>query len=64
MSGVAAPVVFGVHNNNLTNLVRGLQERVYHVEENGELVAPPKPAPGIINSKKQCFWQSPLKRKL
>lgn len=32
-----------VYNNSLVNLVRGLCERVYHVESGGTFVPPPKP---------------------
>lgn len=34
---------FGVHNNSLHNIQRGLLERVYRVERNGILVSPPTP---------------------
>lgn len=39
-------VNFGVHNNNVINLVRGIRERVFAVEKGGELVKPPRPGPG------------------
>lgn len=42
-AGIAPPVVFGVHNNSLVNLRRGLVERVFNVERDGELVDPPRP---------------------
>lgn len=35
---------FGVHNNSLHNIQRGLTERVFRVERNGILVPPPTPA--------------------
>lgn len=43
-SGLGGPLVFGVHNNTKLNLRRGLLERVYFVEKEGKLVAPPVPA--------------------
>lgn len=36
----------GVHNNSLMNVQRGLVERVYKVERNGQLGPPPSPEPG------------------
>lgn len=44
IAGPSFPI-FRVHNNNLTNLKRGLVERVFRVEVNGMLVPTPKPAP-------------------
>lgn len=55
LSGVAPPVEYGVHNNNLSNLVRGLQERVFFVEEQGQLVPPPRPAPGVFAARMKEF---------
>lgn len=46
LCGLSPPIDFGVHDNNLANLVRGLNERVFHVESEGKLVPPPKPQPG------------------
>jgi hypothetical protein len=40
--------LFGVHNNNLVNLVRGVRERVFAVESDGVLVEPPRPEPGFV----------------
>lgn len=39
--GLAQPTVYGVHDNNLANLRRGLIERVFAVEVDGILVPPP-----------------------
>lgn len=41
---------FGVHNNSLNNLRRGLMERVYHVEVAGSLTLPPSPLPGAFKA--------------
>jgi len=43
-------LAFGVHNNNLTNLTRGVVERVFAVESGGKLIPVPKPAPGRVAS--------------
>lgn len=39
---------FGLHNNNLVNLIRGIRERVYAVERNGALEPPPRPAYRVV----------------
>lgn len=49
LSGVSGPITFGVHNNNLANLRRGLMERVYNVETPCGLAPPPKPLPGVFS---------------
>jgi hypothetical protein len=47
LGGVGTSVQFGVHNNSLKNLRRGLMERVFYVEnENKELEPAPKPLEG------------------
>lgn len=55
MSGLSAPLVFGVHNNNLCNLRRGLMERVFHVEVGPGLAPPPRPAPGVLSGRLEEF---------
>lgn len=50
---------FGVHNSSLTNLRRGLIERVFYVEGPKGLQPPPKPEPGIFQESLHGF-----KRKL
>nr|QKI28846.1 hypothetical protein 2 [Ginkgo biloba tombusvirus] len=55
LSGVSGPIVYGVHNNNLTNLRRGLMERVFHVEVQNGLAPPPRPAPGVFDSRLSEF---------
>lgn len=47
-SGLGNGVRFGVHNNSLANLYRGLMERVYNVEKDGVLVKPPAPLPDVF----------------
>lgn len=46
---------FGVHENNLVNLLRGLRERVFAVEREGELRKPPRPIPGRVESELARF---------
>lgn len=47
--GLEAGLDFGVHNSNLRNMLRGIRERVFAVERNGELVPPPRPDPGFFD---------------
>lgn len=51
--GLTSPLVFTVHNNNLMNILRGLRERVFAVERDGELHQPPKPKAGAFNKLSQ-----------
>jgi hypothetical protein len=47
---------FAVHNNSLANLGRALHERVFTVVgENGELVAPPRPVPGLFEERMRWY---------
>lgn len=46
-AGLIGDLRFGVHNNSVNNARRGLYERVYHVEKNGEFVPTPKPTVNI-----------------
>lgn len=41
-------VRFGVHNNSLVNLQRGILERVFYVERDGRLQPPLRPKPGVF----------------
>ncbi len=51
IAGMGVPVEFGVHNNSLVNLRRGLLERVFYVENSKkELVPAPKPLEGAFSS--------------
>lgn len=43
-----AGVRFGVHNNSLTNVLRGLVERVFKVQGPTGLQAPPRPTAGVF----------------
>lgn len=50
LGGMGTSTQFGVHNNSLANLRRGLVERVYFVEdENKNLVPAPKPQSKIFH---------------
>lgn len=42
-------VKFLIHNNSFTNLRRALMERVFNVERDGVLQAPPQPLPGVFS---------------
>jgi len=48
VSCLSPPLRFGVHNNNLVNLIRGINERVFAVETEGGLGKPPRPDPGVF----------------
>lgn len=48
VSALSPPLAFGVSNNNLVNLKRGIRERVFAVERDGVLEQPPRPDPGVI----------------
>lgn len=47
--GVSQPTTFGIHNNNLANLRRGVIERVFAVEGPAGLTPPPSAVPGSYN---------------
>lgn len=49
VSGLGPNVNFGVHNNNLANLRRGLVERVFNVERNGTLEPVAVPEDGVYH---------------
>lgn len=53
VAGIGSHLDFGVHNNSMANLRRGLMERVFYVEREGELVSPPRPTRGIFKSLNQ-----------
>lgn len=48
LSGWRGPVRLGVHNHNLTNVLRALTERVYYVSTPQGLARPPQPAEGAF----------------
>lgn len=55
VSCLSPPLGFGVHANNLVNLLRAVRERVFSVEVQGTLVSPPRPAPGVIAQELEGF---------
>lgn len=51
IGGISTPIKFGVHNNSLANLRRGLVERVYFVENAQKCLVPaPQPEDKIFSS--------------
>lgn len=48
-TGMGAHIRYGVHDHSLGNVRRGLMERVFKVEINGELHPTPKPNPGAFH---------------
>lgn len=48
LNGLTPARKIGVHVHALDNAVRALVERVYRVEQGGQLVPPPRPRPGIF----------------
>lgn len=53
---------FGVHNNTVANLGRALQERVFKVVRDGQLVDPPRPTPGSLDRYKfKELWEKSLR---
>lgn len=55
VSRLSPPILFGIHNNNLENLRRGLAERVFSVEMPGGFQQPPKPAAGVFEERLAYF---------
>lgn len=49
LPGLGLGVQFGVHNQSLRNVLRGLVERVFKVVKNGKLVSPPKPVANVFD---------------
>lgn len=49
--GISSAYEYIVHNHTLSNVVRGLNERVFCVVKDGKLVRPPRPVPGIFERK-------------
>lgn len=47
-SGIGGHLVIGIHNNSLSNLRRGLMERVFYVEGPNGLQDAPKPVKGAF----------------
>lgn len=48
LAGLGAGVRYGVHANNLKNMVRGITERVLYVVRDGRLSQPPQPKEGVF----------------
>lgn len=48
-TGLGANIRYGVHDHSLGNVRRGLVERVYMVEKDGQLQPTPKPTPGAFS---------------
>lgn len=63
LSGFGTAVNFGVHNNSVNNLRRGVMERVFFVEKDGVLAPPPRPATGVFEERLATFVRL-LRRKL
>lgn len=55
LAGFGAGLNWGIHNNSLRNLLRGLVERVYFVVTSEGLGPPPKPSPGLFAATLQEF---------
>jgi hypothetical protein len=53
--GFSCGLNFGVHNNTLVNALRAVRERVFAVERNGSLAAPPRPSKGVIAERLGAF---------
>lgn len=49
--GISSAYEYIVHNHSLSNVVRGLNERVFCVVKDGKLCRPPRPAPGHFHRK-------------
>lgn len=47
-AGIGAGVQYGVHCSNITNLARGVVERVFYVSRDGGLARPPQPKQGVF----------------
>lgn len=66
VTGASPPVDFGIHNNTLVNLLRGLRERVFCVESmvDGQrtLREPPQPAAGLVKERLAPFLQQLRRR--
>nr|WPR18307.1 MAG: RNA-dependent RNA polymerase [Chemarfal virus 166] len=68
IAGISPNVTFGVHNNSVQNLRRGLAERVFNVETQEGLAPPPRPIPGAYHRLEeirgkivdQMPWAAPL----
>ncbi len=57
LSGWSPPVDFGVHNSSISNLSRGLLERVYYVKTVEGYAPAPKPLEGLFKKRLTRFKQ-------
>lgn len=55
IGGWSPPILFGVHNSDFVNLVRGLLERVFYVKRDGVFTETPKPREGLYNERLSYF---------
>lgn len=55
LNGVSTDLDFGVHNSTIVNLERGVLERVFYVQEDGNFVRPPRPSPGVFADRLHRF---------
>ena len=62
LSGVCGRNVYAVHNNNLTNLRRGIVERVLRVPTSEGLKEPPRPLQGVFAERLRGVTQLVAKR--
>lgn len=46
---------YSVHNSTISNLERGVLERVFFVKKGDQLVRPPQPQPGVVNHRLRRF---------
>jgi hypothetical protein len=53
--GLSFSSLWGVHNNSLGNVLRGVRERVFYVDVDGVLRPPPRPAAGVFASRMRAF---------
>lgn len=60
--GFGAGSNWGVHNNSLNNLIRGLVERVYKVSTPQGLAPPPKPLPNVFRDRLQQVYNQITRR--
>lgn len=64
LSGVAPPVEYRVHNNNIVNLERAILERVFNVSTNGGFSPPPKPESKEYFEAKMSTFKQKLRKTL
>lgn len=60
MTHFSPQLCYKVHDSNITNLTRGIKERVFFVKDSeGNFVSPPKPDPGFLE-RTLCLFRSHL----